>query len=303
MISFRDFSLDPSIVAHVIYRDYPHQTTGRGVVLDSAVTSELQAFLAAFTASLGNDHKPYYRIDAYFDEESLWILEVNAAFVDGWGTALNLARASGIEVDLGALWFPENFTTLNPDYRPELALLVAELAVAGREHRIKKWPVGSKTLVYVYGRIDTNAWSCDGEWEPYDGLRLDNKLNLGLFRQQWDGEVVEIPRHYIGRCDQWEDIPNDVVLKFCDKGSEECQKARWSVSFGKPSGKAPFIKRCYRAETLLAQSFIRPTQEDGKNCQLVILAMGSELITGYVQYSQSRIVNDNSIHGPLMICR
>jgi hypothetical protein len=98
-----------------------------------------------------------------------------------------------------------------------------------------------------------------------------------------------------------EEVPKEVVLKFCDKNSSECERARQSVLFGKPSGKAPFIKRCYNAETLLGQEVIQPTRENDRSCQLIIFAIGDEPITGYVQYGWGQIINDNSVHGPLRI--
>jgi len=113
--------------------------------------------------------------------------------------------------------------------------------------------------------------------------------------------LIKIPRHYINRFDAWGEIPQEVVLKFCDKESVECRRAGQSVMFGKPSGKAPFISRCYRAETLLGQERIFPASQDRANCQLIIFAIGNEPITGYVQYDWRRIINDDSIHGPLQI--
>jgi hypothetical protein len=110
-IKFCNFDMDPSIVAPVIYGKNPHQTTSRGIELSQGVSDELRRFLSGFSASAGVEQTPYYRIDAYFDEDTLWILEINASFVDGWGTALNLARASGIQINHGRLIFPDQFAT------------------------------------------------------------------------------------------------------------------------------------------------------------------------------------------------
>ena len=298
-ISFRDFDMDESIVAPVIYDTNPHRTTNRGVVLSSEVRKELRRFLSGFNDSVGIERTPYYRIDAYFNEQFLWILEVNASFVDGWGTALNLARASGIAVDPSALLFPNRFATKNMIYRPELKLFISELEALGiGGHGICEWKSGDASPVYVYGRVGSKD---QPHIAPFDGIRLDNKLNLGLFGRVWDGNSIKIPRHYIARFERWESIPKEVVLKFCDKGSTECVRARQSVMFNKPLGKAPFLKRCYGAETLLAQDIVYPTRQNESNCQLVVLAIGSEPITGYIQYSRSRIINDDSIHGPLWI--
>lgn len=298
-IIFSEFDVDQSSVAPVIYSTNPHQTTNKGVILPSETAQELKCFLSGFNISVGIEQTPYYRIDAYFDEQSLWILEINASFVDGWGTALNLARASGIAIDPTKLVFPTRFATKSMVYRPELELLVHELTARGiNGHTICEWNGSGADPIYVYGRVGLKN---QPHILPHDGLRLDNKLNLGLFGRTWNGGLVRTPRHYIGRFEQWEDIPREVVLKFCDKGSAECARAHHSVIFNKPSGKAPFLKRCYRAEILLAQDTVRPTKQDENNCQLIILAIGDEPITGYVQYSWSEIINDNSTHGPLRI--
>ncbi len=298
-ISFFDFEMNQSIVAPVIYGTNQHYTTNKGIFISGEVTQELKRFLSNFNASVGIERIPYYRIDAYFDDQSLTILEINASFVDGWGTALNLARASNIPVDSKALVFPERFAGKSSVYLPELQLFLDEMAALGiKGHKVCEWNENDSEPIYVYGRVGSKD---KPHILPYDGLRLDNKLNLGLFSRTWSSDMVKTPRHYISRFDPWEAVPREVVLKFCDKGSVECKRARQSVIFNKPSGKAPFIKRCYNAETVIAQDRVLPTKQDGNNCQLIILAIGDEPITGYIQYGWSEIINDNSIHGPLRL--
>ncbi|OGG37989.1 hypothetical protein A2116_02330 [Candidatus Jorgensenbacteria bacterium GWA1_49_17] len=300
-IRFVDFEMDESVVAPVIYDEVPHQATNRGVVLPPEVRVEIGCFLSRFNNFLTVERPPYYRIDAYFDENSLWILELNASFVDGWGVALNLARAAGIAIDPKALVFPNQFAVRDAVYRPELELFVRELAVLGLTGRSILGPDRNDgELTYVYGRVGSKDQLCT---LPYDGLRLDDKLNLGLFARQWDGELVRVPRHYVSRFEDWEEVPQETVLKFCDKGSAECERAGQSVIFGKPNGKARFLKRCYREERLIAQDFVKPARQGSSSCQLVILAIGDEPVAGYVQYSWGwrRIINDDSTHGPLRI--
>lgn len=298
-IDFCNFDMDVSKVAPVIYGEKPHLTTGTGVNIPCDIVQELQAFFSGFNKSVGIEQIPYYRIDAYFDEKSLWILEINASFVDGWGTALNLARTSGIFVDPKSLVFPKRFTTKNTVYMPELSLFIDELKMRGiSDAEIVSSIEKDHGSTYVYGRVGSK----DKPYIlPYDGLRLDNKLNLGLFSRNWNGTTVKVPKHYISRFEEWEKIPKEVVLKFCDKGSEECKRAGQSVLFDKPAGKSPFLKRCYRAENLLAQEIIQPKRYGDKNCQIIIFAIGDAPVTGYVQYSREDIINDNSTHGPLRI--
>lgn len=290
--------MDQARVAPVIYGTQPHRTTSKGIRLSGEVRQELRRFLSEFNASVDSERPPYYRLDAYFDQERLWVLEINASFVDGWGTALNLARASGIGVDPTRLVFPKRFATIDPIYRPELMLFVEELAALGLDGRTICSSGETVEPIYVYGRVGSKD---QPQILPYDGLRLDSKLNLGLFSRTWTGDRVKTPRHYVSRFDPWEAVPEDIVLKFANKDSPACQRARQSVVFGKPPGKAPFLKRCYRDEALLAQEYVRPMREDNQNCQLVIMAIGDEPITGYIQYHWNRVINDASTHGPLVL--
>jgi hypothetical protein len=297
-IQFVERTLDEAVIAGCIYRDFPHQTTSQGVALSQKVRPELETFLSEYNSFIGAVF-PYYRIDAFFDQDTLWILEVNAAFVDGWGTALNLTRASGGKVNCERLTFPQHLATVEEDYLPELRLLVAELAAQGLiDHQIIDYVRTDDEPVYLYGRVDTYG---SQQVFPLDGLRLDNKVNLALFSREWRGNSVQVPQHYLQRFQTWQEIPTQVVLKFCDKNSRECQQARTSVFINKPEGKAKFLKQCYESEVLLAQQYIPPAVHPLGNAQLILLTAGNAPVTGYVQYSQKPIINDNSIHGPLWI--
>ena len=106
-IVFSEFNLNQSTVAPIIYSTSKHRTTNRGIIISGDIRQELKSFLSLFNAFIGVEKIPHYRIDAYFNEQSLWILEINASFVDGWGTALNLARSSGISIDPKLLIFPK----------------------------------------------------------------------------------------------------------------------------------------------------------------------------------------------------
>jgi len=294
-IRFVDFDLDESMVAKTIYGNHPHETTKRGAILDRDIGLELRQFLSEFNAAIKTERPAYYRIDAFIDQEKLWILEVNASFVDGWGTALNLGRAARIFVEPKDLVFPRFFAVENTIYSPELELLIAELKIRGLSGQFYDQPfLTSPNPIYVYGRVGSRDYP---NVLPYDGLRLDNKVNLALVSQNWQGHSLKTPKHYLQRWCSWEELPKNVVLKFCNKSSPECQRAGQSVLFGKPSGQAPFLRRCYRNELLLAQEPI----PNPHGCQLIILAIGDKALTGYIQYSWQRIINDNSVHGPLKI--
>ncbi len=304
MITLKAFDMDRTVVAPSIYQGTTHRITERGIALSPGVVGELRRTLCAYNRFIGA-RAPYYRIDAYFDHESLSILEINAAFVDGWGTALNLARASKIAIDNERLQFPYHFATLEDAYQPELELFVKELEYR-REERAEVWDFGDwpweNTPIYVYGRMpydDTLLVL------PHQGLRLDDKRNLARFQlgrqEALERGSVRIPQHYMAPETPWDRIPSNAVLKFCDKGGAEARKARLSVLIGKPTGKAKFLRQCYEAGSLIAQEYVPPFVDDGNNTQLVILVVGDEPVTGYVQYSTKQIINDNSVHGPLAL--
>src|SRR6202142_4149005 len=133
-VAFKSIELLCDIVAPVIYGSYPHRVTNRVAGIVPEVCEELRMFLRDFTLYnriAVQRGRLYYRIDAYFDFKRLWFLEANTAFVDGWGTAFNLARAANIRVPRENLRFPRQFATIDPVYLPELKLFADELAYLG----------------------------------------------------------------------------------------------------------------------------------------------------------------------------
>lgn len=241
MIRFTEFTLDRVAVAGCIYKNVSHEVTSNGVVLSSEVKAELRQFLDAFNTFIGVTEMPYYRIDAYVQGDALWILELNASFVDGWGTALNLCRVSGGSVDPESLVFPELFATESSDYLPELEVFLAELKLVGVDGQIVPYQYYPELPTYIYGRVGSVTQK---NVRPFEGLRLDDKRNLAQFSTLWQGKYVRVPRHYMSDTDLWEDIPASAVLKFCDKSGDASKQARTSVLIGKPEGKAKFLRRC-----------------------------------------------------------
>ena len=320
MVRFERFALDNEQVAPVIYGTAPHSVTADGVVIGPNIVAALREFLKRYNQFVNAPQHPYYRIDAYFSEQELHILEVNAAFVDGWGTALNLARASNVGIRKELLKFPKSFVSLESVYVPELRLFISELEHLGiSENRVceRISELGADESAYIYGRFGGRE-QID---YPMQGIRLDNKVNLARFSQRWDQDGVpgvQVPWHFSGydgllaEPTSWEELlkPRDeigfwrtppLVFKFCDKGGPECQKYRKSVIIGVPEGKNKYLRRCYEFGTVIAQNYVRPAKFKSDNCQLVILAIGDEPVTGYVQYSSKEIINDNSVHGPLAL--
>lgn len=216
--------------------------------------------------------------------------------------ALNLSRAVGSKPNLDSV-FPDYFALReSEDYLPELELLMQELQIAGKEPvYVDTVPQYPGEEVYVYGRDNYESTRI----LPRSGLVLDNKRWLTDFSAIWEGQMVQTPAAYSAELgDEWADIPSDVYIKFSDKSSSESAKARFSVQRGKPEGKSPFLKKCFREGLLIAQKQVEPffenIDDEPQAVQLVVLAKG-KFLTGYVQYSRSSyIINDNSIHGPLI---
>lgn len=294
------FRQDWSAIANCIYKDYPHLTTSYGVAIWRDDSAELHRFVVEYADYL-NLKNPYFRIDIYPDIDGTFqVLEVNAAFVDGWGTALNLSRASGIQAQVPS--FPACFACPNPDYHPELEVLVNEKGLFGERHQIMDWTGNPDCPTYVYGRVEAKS----NLIYPYNGIEMDSKLNLAEFGQIWQGKRVKIPVFYTAGQTPWIDLPEDIYLKFVHKSGPESQHARFSVKKGKPKGKSPFLSQCYNEQTLIAQASIKPRkamledQDEERTVQIVLLATRESLL-GYVQYGKGDIITDNSIHGPLLL--
>ena len=303
----RRFNLDASLVAPVIYGQQPHRVTNLGITISSDIRSELELLLAQYGKAIMAPRPAYYRFDCYFDATKLWVLEINTAFVDGWGTALILSRAANIHVNTEPLKvFPNAIATTDSVYLPEMQLFADELqAHMCQRLEIKNEFTGTHFPapdVYVYGRLREEFPNI----YPRRGHRLDDKRNLASFEHDvWRGSYVRIPRHFAIGWTTWNEIPDSAVLKFCEKGGVESERARASVILGKPSGKAKFLRFCYESERLIAQDRIQPILIDegsfDKFGQLIILAIDDKVVCGYVQYSSQLIISDNSIHGPLLI--
>ncbi|PIZ45305.1 hypothetical protein COY32_05420 [candidate division WWE3 bacterium CG_4_10_14_0_2_um_filter_41_14] len=300
-IRIKQFAMDRSIVAPCIYKTEPHRVTDWGFVVSRDIYAELEEMLGLYSAYNFIPGRHHYRIDAYFDQEKLWILEINAAFVDGWGTALNLARSCNISANVESDYFPTTFSTEDGAYLPELKLFVSELTRRdGIPRKTITCPENLSKLpatTYLYGR---NRPADPFNIEPLCQEKLDNKNWLARFSRLWEGQKVCLPIHYEAHKTTWDNVPEDIVLKFVEKDGPASQIARQSVIFGKPKGKARFLRTCYENGDLLAQQRIQPYRHLGYNTQIVILAVGNHVVTGYVQLSDKLVINDNSIHGPIL---
>lgn len=261
--------LDRAVVAPSIYGDFPHFVTNLSLVIENKVKTELERFVREYAAFLDADDR-YFRIDLYFDGDRVYVIEVNVEVADGWGVALNLLRAAGREPCEKAT-FPSVFPTFPDDPRvTEFKLAVNEFAILGATSSIEVLPVRT--------------------FDP-----LDNKLHLARFSDMWVGERVRIPRLYWNGNAAWEDVPEDVYLKFADKFCVEAIRSRYSAKPRSELGKAKQMKQLFAEGNAIAQERVEPSLTAcGKQVQAVAMCSGSQVVTGYIQVAPAErsVIND-----------
>lgn len=309
MIEIQKFSLQRNMIPHSLYGGKPYYAGSTGVVISRDVRDELQRFLGAFLGFCGYGTKGVYlRLDAFLDplHDQLYILEINARFVDGWGTALNLNRAAGIRVELADVYFPSlwHLPVTSSKYRREFLLVLHELQYRYRSVR----EIGEAALgryeVYYYG------WGRRFRDErtmivPAHGYEIEDKLKLAQFSWEWDGCHVKVPGICFYPAWEWDDVIGEhcgkMILKFTEKGSLEARRAGASVLYSVDRHNERFLRDCYRSGVLVAQEVVETRIIDGKMSQVVILACGSIPVTGYILLApqHTRSINDCFLHGPL----
>jgi len=284
MISFKDFEMDQSILAKTIYKNYPHKTTSIGLVIAMSVILELKSFLQGF---LEFHNRPevgrFIRVDTFFSEKGLQIIELNVELADGWGVALNLARASGNSVVVPAnTSLPSRYIAYTSNYLPEYELAIDEF----------------RQLGYNGIAIESRYYETEVKDE------LDNKLCLERFARKWKGCSVKVPNMYSIETTPWEELPTEVVFKFAEKYGEEAIRAHYSVKPRDGIGKGEYMRKIYRRGRAVAQERILPSVlADGSVTQAIIMLSGSTPITGYLQVAPSTefIINDRTaVKGPLL---
>lgn len=209
--------------------------------------------------------------------------------------------ATGIPVELPQAYFPRFWTSQERAYLPELELACKELSTLGIPTQIlsKDAAVRSDEPVYWYGRMEgTTIW-------PKQGRCLDNKMNLVTFSRLWKGEFIKVPESYEYQTTAWDMLPIPVVLKASDKAGATAQRLAMNrgVVFRRQPSPMPFLRKSYNKGEVIAQELIPAFQlESNRPTQLIILAAGSIPVSGYLQIAlpNEQIINDNSIHGPLM---
>lgn len=277
MPKVRSFPLDNAIVAKRIYRDYPHQTTTVGCIIEEPMRRELASFLEGFLRFIQCDENIFLRLDVFLNDGVLNIIEINVELQDGWGVALNLLRASGNKPKpFNGAVLPAEIIVYNEDYTPEFQLAQSEFAVLGHIMRIVGWQerrgIPSKS-------------------------KYDDKLFLAQYSRIWRGTLVHVPCMYSVENTAWEDLPEDVVFKFREKYGDASRKARYSVARREQIGKGKYMRQCYNTATAVAQKYIEPLRlEDGSATQAIILCSGATPLMGYLQVAPQGVfvINDKT---------
>jgi hypothetical protein len=296
-------TLDCSLLSKTIFVGTTYHTTNTGLEIPKVVKDELERFLKLYLEMSGikETEGVFFRVDLYPDEEDgvFWIIEVNALFVDGWGIALNFTRATGQTIKIEDGLFPKVWTTEDPLYVPELELACQELTLAtGQKHEFE--PASScrhnQHLAYWYGRsrLRENLW-------PTNGELLDDKILLCRMATRWNGRCINIPESFSSETGGWDHLPDRQNLVF--KLRRKWTNPRMSVQFGDQIGKGKFWRKLWCEDEAIAQTRIKQTATaDNQPVQAIVLTAGSRVIAGYIQLAQpgTRIINDNSVHGPII---
>lgn len=291
--------MNENIVAKTIYWNEQRKFWKQMIEISPEIQQELNSFLEKYSQFVWMKKTSFYRIDAYFNEEKLYILDINASFVDGWWNALNFARATSQEVDniLNEV-MPERFYLQDEIYRPEFELCIQEL----QKLWIEAWEVqelSERMKTYVYGILPRTINTF-----PYDGLRIDNKMNLALFSKIWNSNNIEIPQIITPSEASWEDVPKDYVYKITWKNDVQIntswQLTGWKVKVWKPK-KWKWAADKWQDGKMLAQKQVETLKNiQWENMQLIFMCANNTVISGYTQASSNDIINDNSAQSPLI---
>ena len=287
-------AINPDIVAPSIYEWIQRKWTNNWVELSTKITEELDIFLSDYTQFIWQKRDSYYRIDAYFNEDIIYIIDINASFVDGWWNALNFSRSIWQEIDNILLEkFPQKMYLQEQQYRPEFQLCIDEMNMLWIDTQ-EIWELIDRYKTYVYGTLPKteNAF-------PFDGLRIDNKMNLALFAKQWKGTNIQIPNIITPTDIGWPDTPKDMVYKVSSKS--DISRDGWNVKIWKPKN-GKWASRKWEQYKMIAQERVETMKNrDGENMQLIIMCANDVAVTGYVQSSTWEQINDNSNQSPIIL--
>lgn len=295
-IWFKDFSVDPDKIAPKIFGNFDRQINSRWVLVNDEVRWELQDFLKEYIQFLWlNWKKAFFRIDAYFDKNRLYILDMNASFVDGWGNAINFTRAVWERVwEILSWYFPAKFYLQDEVYRPEFELAIREIWQQTWENFSEIKGLDFDLPIYIYWTL--KDWDSNENIFPFNWVLNDDKKNLARFSRAWKWDLVKIPDFIMSEEAKYLEVPENVVLKVASKNDI---RSDWrnKIFIWKPKKRQPM----WEAWLLVAQTLQNPQKNDNwENMQAIILTAWTKVIAWYVQNSTRNIINDSSVQSPLV---
>lgn len=295
-ISPRDFSIDTEIIAPKIYWDFQREISSKWVLVNDEVRWELEDFLQEYARFLWlTNRKIFFRIDAYFDENKLYILDMNASFVDGWWNAINFTRAVSWGVwEILSWYFPASFFLQEDVYRPEFELAIREIWQQTWECIWETKTLDFSKQTYVYWALKDSE--TQENFYPFNWIKNDDKRNLARFSRIWRWDLVRIPYIFSPEETKYSELPENVALKVASKNDI---KSDWrnKVFIWKPKK----WQSLWEEWKLVAQTLQNPQKNDNwENMQAIILTAWAKVIAWYVQNSARNIINDSSVQSPLI---
>ncbi len=143
---------------------------------------------------------------------------------------------------------------------------------------------------------------------PYGGYFCDDKLNLWKLNERHAGTVREfgdgviVPETFLSHHASWEELRarGDIAFK---ARSEDHPLARQAVYWPGQLRDGSAVHKAYERQEMIGQRIVPSYLVDDRPVQLVILCIGSQPVTGYVQHAKAgtRCINDNSELGPLLL--
>jgi len=266
--------LNDAVVATSIYDEMPHLVESVGLTLPADIVAELQRFMSEFATftRIRDLSEKCFRLDLYFDGTTVFLIEINVEVADGWGVSLNLLRAADKTLRPKVVGlFPIIIPTFPGDLRAtEFNLACSEFLRYGHLTEVVLNP----------SRVHDE---------------LDNKKYLTRFAQVWKGGLVKVPKTYSVEVCPWENVPEDVYLKFTDKFCPEATKARYSAKPRRELGRAKQMRGLYLEGRAIAQERIEPYRlPDNRQVQAVVMFLGVIPVTGYIQIAEPerQVIND-----------
>lgn len=252
----------------------------------------------------------YLRLDCYISNQMIYVLEINSTSTDGWGQGWHLSRISGLEDNHQEVFFPQFWTTYDPRFQPAINLVISESHFLGYKFQSLEWNSASNINELVYAYLQNCSHIYPDNFVP-SYYFLEDKLQFARFAQKWNGINVKIPQHFWFESDKFASLKRlmgKVVLK--QRTKDDSSNLKSVIFTSKNDYPGDIIDTLeYLNGNILMQEIVETKTYDRHPIQLICLFAPStnfdylKLAGGYIQIAdpKSRIINDISAHGPLLI--